>query len=145
MMGDRTELDKIAPLLHRLEALKRATEENDPEDMAADGVTCAQVWDKELREIAKPCARCCSRCIDMMSQQMIEWDPPEAEEYYRHLHKMYADAFKDAYGPAAPTAEIDKQRWRRAYAATAVIRNELRRVYTDHSRPVMIVPKPEVH
>ena len=48
-----TDLDKITPLLRRLEALKRAAEDNDPDDMAADGVTCAEVWGKELREIAE--------------------------------------------------------------------------------------------
>ena len=47
------DLDKITALLHRLEALKRATEDNAPGDMAADGVTCAEAWRKELQEIAE--------------------------------------------------------------------------------------------
>ena len=53
MIDRLPDLDKITSLLHRLEALKRATEDSDPDDMAADGVTCAEVWGKELREIAE--------------------------------------------------------------------------------------------
>ena len=48
-----SDLDKITSLLHRLETLKQATEESGPDDMAADGVTCAEVWRKELHEIAE--------------------------------------------------------------------------------------------
>jgi hypothetical protein len=39
--------------VRRLEALAKAMIENDPNDMAADGVTCLDVWRKEATELLK--------------------------------------------------------------------------------------------
>lgn len=69
------------------------------------------------------------------------WDPPEAEEYYQHLQQMLVASFREAFGHRPATSKDYYVRWRRAYDATALIRKELLRVYTDHFNPVMIMTK----
>ena len=39
--------------LQKLRAIARALIDNDPSDMAADGVTCLEVWRKEARQLLK--------------------------------------------------------------------------------------------
>ena len=39
--------------VRRLEGLAKALVENDPSDMAADGITCLDVWRKEATELLR--------------------------------------------------------------------------------------------
>lgn len=44
-------IESAARQLERLRSLARAMLENDPDDMAADGVTCLDVWRKEAKSL----------------------------------------------------------------------------------------------
>ena len=45
---------KLEAEIERLRRLAKAILENAPDDMAADGITCLDVWRKEAKELVGP-------------------------------------------------------------------------------------------